>query len=108
MVFPALRRACRERGRSSFSTVLGITVPGSKRSWASAQKRLAVIDYDRKDPDAVGQADPLIVGVPTDMRELAPGQRLSPIPVQGARAHLARRPSAGIPAEPEGCAPARQ
>jgi len=41
---------------------------------------LASIDYDRKDPDAVGRPDPLIVGAPADMRELEPGQRRSPTP----------------------------
>jgi hypothetical protein len=40
---------------------------------------LAGIDYDRKDPDLVGQPDPLIVGVPADMREMDPGL-LSPTP----------------------------
>ncbi len=52
-----------------------------KRARLEAMRSLlAGIDYDRKDPDAVGQPDPLIVGAPTDMRELEPGQRLSPTP----------------------------
>jgi hypothetical protein len=45
---------------------------------------LAGIDYDRKDPDVVGQPDPLIVGAPADMREMDPG-RLSPTPFARVR-----------------------
>src|SRR5690242_6039806 len=46
---------------------------------AAMRSLLAGIDYDRKDPDVVGQPDPLIVGAPADMREVEPGQ-LSPTP----------------------------
>jgi len=52
-----------------------------KRARLEAMRSLlARIDYDRKDPDVVGQPDPLIVGAPADMRELEPGQRWSPTP----------------------------
>ena len=52
-----------------------------KRARLEAMRSLlAGIDYDRKDPDAVGRPDPLIVGAPADMRELEPGQRRSPTP----------------------------
>ena len=47
---------------------------------AAMRSLLAGIDYDRKDPDAVGRPDPLIVGAPADMRELDAGQRPSPTP----------------------------
>jgi len=47
---------------------------------AAMRALLSGIDYDRKDPDVVGQADPLIVGAPADMRELEPGQ-MSPTPI---------------------------
>ncbi len=51
-----------------------------KRARLEAMRSLlAGIDYDRKDPDLVGQPDPLIVGVPADMREMDPGL-LSPTP----------------------------
>ena len=54
-----------------------------KRARLEAMRSLlAGIDYDRKDPDVVGQADPLIVGAPADMREMDPGQ-LSPTPFAG-------------------------
>ena len=46
---------------------------------AAMRSLLAGIDYDRKDPDIVGQPDPRIVGAPADMREMDPGQ-LSPTP----------------------------
>jgi len=46
---------------------------------AAMRSLLAGIDYDRKDPDVVGRPDPLIVGVPADMREMDPGL-LSPKP----------------------------
>jgi polyphosphate kinase 2 len=46
---------------------------------AAMRSLLAGIDYDRKDPDVVGRPDPLIVGVPADMREMDPGL-LSPTP----------------------------
>jgi polyphosphate kinase 2 (PPK2 family) len=52
---------------------------------------LAGIEYDRKDHDAVGHPDPLIVGAPADMRELEPG-RLSPTPI--AETYVARPPLA--------------
>src|SRR5262249_59682145 len=45
---------------------------------------LAGIEYDRKDYEAVGRPDPLIIGAPADMRELGPGQ-LSPTPLAKAR-----------------------
>ncbi len=52
-----------------------------KRARLEAMRSLlAAIDYDRKDHDAVGQPDPLIVGAPADMREMGPGQ-LSPTPI---------------------------
>ena len=53
-----------------------------KRARLEAMRSLlAGIDYDRKDPDVVGQPDPLIVGAPADMREVEPGQR-SPTPLR--------------------------
>jgi hypothetical protein len=59
-----------------------------KRARLEAMRSLlAGIDYDRKDPDVVGQADPLIVGAPADMREMEAGQ-LSPTPL--ARIQLGR------------------
>jgi polyphosphate kinase len=56
-----------------------------KRARLEAMRHLlAGIDYDRKDPEAVGQPDPLIVGAPADMRELEPGQQWSPTPFRSA------------------------
>jgi len=46
---------------------------------AAMRSLLSGIDYDRKDPEIVGQPDPLLVGAPADMRELEPSQ-LSPTP----------------------------
>jgi len=46
---------------------------------AAMRSLLSGIDYDRKDPEIVGQPDPLIVGAPADMRELDASQ-LSPTP----------------------------
>jgi len=80
MVFPALRRALADSGEIVFFDRSWYNRAGVEKVMASAQKRLAGIDCDRKDPDAAGQPDPLIVGAPTDMRELEPGQRLSPMP----------------------------
>jgi hypothetical protein len=52
-----------------------------KRARLEAMRSLlAGIEYDRKDDDAVGHPDPLIVGAPADMREVEPG-RLSPTPI---------------------------
>jgi len=50
------------------------------------------IEYDRKDHEAVGRPDPLIIGAPADMRELGPGHLLSPTPF--ARASQVQRPPA--------------
>jgi hypothetical protein len=51
-----------------------------KRARLGAMRSLlAGINYDRKDPDVVGQPDLLIVGAPADMRELEPSE-LSPTP----------------------------
>ena len=52
-----------------------------KRARLEAMRSLlSGLDYDRKDPDVVGQPDPLIVGAPADMREMDPGL-LSPTPL---------------------------
>ena len=51
---------------------------------AAMRALLSGIDYDRKDPDVVGQADPLIVGAPADMREMDPGL-LSPTPLASVK-----------------------
>ncbi|HZC62404.1 MAG TPA: polyphosphate kinase 2 [Streptosporangiaceae bacterium] len=57
-----------------------------KRARLEAMRSLlAAIDYDRKDHDAVGHPDPLIVGAPADMREIDPGH-LSPTPIATNRA----------------------
>jgi polyphosphate kinase len=51
-----------------------------KRARLEAMRSLlAGIDYERKDPEVVGQPDPLIVGAPADMREMGPAG-LSPTP----------------------------
>jgi polyphosphate kinase len=56
-----------------------------KRARLEAMRSLlAGIEYDRKDHDAVGHPDPLIIGAPADMRELEPGQ-LSPTPIAETR-----------------------
>jgi hypothetical protein len=63
-----------------------------KRARLEAMRSLlAGIEYDRKDHDAVGHPDPLIIGAPADMRELEPRQ-LSPTPI--AETHEARPPLA--------------
>src|SRR5262249_49453430 len=41
---------------------------------AAMRSLLSGIDYDRKDPEVVGQPDALLVGAPADMRELEPSQ----------------------------------
>jgi polyphosphate kinase 2 (PPK2 family) len=57
-----------------------------KRARLEAMRSLlAAIDYDRKDHDAVGHPDPLIIGAPADMREIDPGD-LSPTPIATNRA----------------------
>ena len=57
-----------------------------KRARLEAMRSLlAAIDYDRKDHDAVGHPDPLIVGAPADMREIGSGH-LSPTPIARNRA----------------------
>ena len=54
-----------------------------KRARLEAMRHLlASVDYDRKDNDAVGHPDPLIVGAPADMREVGHGP-LSPTPIAG-------------------------
>ena len=51
-----------------------------KRARLEAMRSLlSGIDYDRKDHEAVGQPDPLIVGAPADMREI--DGPLSPTPI---------------------------
>jgi polyphosphate kinase 2 len=57
-----------------------------KRARLEAMRHLlASVDYDRKDNDAVGHPDPLIVGAPADMREVGHGP-LSPTPIAGGLA----------------------
>ena len=56
-----------------------------KRARLEAMRSLlAGIGYDRKDPDAVGQPDPLIVGAPADMREIGTRSPWSPTPIAGS------------------------
>jgi polyphosphate kinase len=56
---------------------------------AAMRSLLSGIDYDRKDPEIVGQPDPLLVGAPADLRELGNG-KLSPTPL--TKAHAAHWP----------------
>ena len=61
-----------------------------KRARLEAMRSLlSGIRYDRKDPEVVGQPDPLIVGAPADLRELGNG-KLSPTPL--TKAHVTRWP----------------
>jgi polyphosphate kinase len=56
---------------------------------AAMRTLLSGIDYDGKDPEAVGQPDPLIVGAPADLQELGK-EKLSPTPL--TKAHDTRWP----------------